>query len=585
MRWPGVTIEFPSVWVGDRGRWESPDGRYYFDQAAADRACDFFPAFLKHHIGEFAGQVFTLRDDQAMLLTRPIFGWKRASDGQRRIRKVFAFCAKGYGKSPWGAGTGIYAARCDGESAAEVYAVAADREQGRTVHDNAKIMVENDPDLYHGAEITKDAIVWAATHSVYKVLSSDAATKHGMRPYVVIFDEFHAQRNRDLYEALKKSMVKRRQPLMIIITHAGNDDEGICYEEYEYAKRVLSGTIPDDTCLPVIFESSDRDDWTDPAVWARVNPGHGITVQHDGIAGECLEAQNEPRKKNDFLRYHLNRWVSQATAWIPIEWWDACELEALNHEELQLLPCAAGLDMAQKIDLASFVMTFRRRLATPLEVTVITEASDQPIVQSLNFSLIVVPFFWIPENTMLEREREDNVPYSLWRDAGLVTATEGDVIDYDRMFRDITEKIAPRFPRLKGSEIGFDPAFATDMAQKLAGAGYTTVEILQGYKHFSEPCHLFEGLLKAKRVEHAVHRLMRWNVENVAIKKDEAGRIKPVKPRGGRKRIDGVVATLMGLKLLSTQPDEAAPGTGFSASPGLIVRPDGIYDADGNRLA
>ncbi len=173
-------------------------------------------------------------------------------------------------------------------------------------------------------EVLKDSIYCAATRSTYQVLSSDAATKHWFRPHIVIFDELHAQRNRDLYEALKKSMVKRRQPLMIILTHAGDDDEGICFEEYQYAKGVLSGTIPDDTCLPVIFEATPEDDFNDPVVWRRVNPGHGITVKADGIATECQEALAEPRKRNDFLRFHLNRWTNQATAWIPVEWWDAC---------------------------------------------------------------------------------------------------------------------------------------------------------------------------------------------------------------------------------------------------------------------
>ena len=157
------------------------------------------------------------------------------------------------------------------------------------------------------------------------MLSADAATKHGFRPHAVIFDELHAQKNRDLYEALKKSMVKRRQPLMVIITHAGTDDEGICFEEYDLAKRVLSGSAAIDTSLPVIFEMQPNDDWTDPVVWRRVNPGHGTTVKHDGLVEECQEALAEPRKRNDFLRYHGNRWTSQATAWIPIEWWDACQ--------------------------------------------------------------------------------------------------------------------------------------------------------------------------------------------------------------------------------------------------------------------
>ena len=172
--------------------------------------------------------------------------------------------------------------------------------------------------------------------------------------------------------------------MMIIITHAGDDDEGICYEEYEYAKGVLSGTIPDDACLPVIFEAAPEDDWSDPDLWRRVNPGHGITVKHDGVAIECAEALVEPRKRNDFLRFHLNRWVNQATAWIPVEWWDACRNPLPSDAELATLPCAVGIDMAQKIDLTAAVVVFRLPLIETAKdtavVDVLAEAAGGEVV-------------------------------------------------------------------------------------------------------------------------------------------------------------------------------------------------------------
>jgi phage terminase large subunit-like protein len=230
-RWPGVSLEFQPTYSTARSRWETHAGRYYFDDKAADMAEQFFPLFLTHHMGEFAGAPFVLRDDQAKLMVRPVMGWKNASDGLRRFRKLFAFCPKGYGKSPLGAGLGIYLARYDGEAAAEVYAVAGDTKQARIVFENAKIMIDASPELSSGCTILRDAIVWTHNHAGYYVISSDASTKHGFRPHGVIFDELHAQKNRDLFEALTRSMPKRRQPLMIIITHAGTDDEGICYEE------------------------------------------------------------------------------------------------------------------------------------------------------------------------------------------------------------------------------------------------------------------------------------------------------------------------------------------------------------------
>jgi phage terminase large subunit-like protein len=551
-RWPGVSLPFDAEWSTLRRRWETHAGRYYFDPVKAERAESFFPIFLRHHIGAFAGMPFILRADQALLIVRPAFGWRRTVDGLRRFRKIFAFCPKGYGKSPLGAGLGIYLARYDGEPAAEVYAVAADRNQARTVHDNAKIMVENSPDLLEGAAIVKNTITWPAIYSTYAVLSSDAATKHGFRPHGVIFDELHAQKNRDLFEALRKSMAKRDQPLLVIITHAGDDDEGICYEEYDLAKRVLSGNAADlETALPVIFEAAKGEPWDEPAIWRRVNPGHGTTIKADSVAEEAREAAAEPRKRNDFERYHLNRWTNQATAWIPLEWWDDCA-GPLEDAALEGLEVAGGLDLAQKWDLAAFVLAFRRYLepaaATVIDVAGKDEDTGAPASRrvQLNYEILVRPFFWIPENTLAQHEKLDGVPYGLWRELGLVTATEGDVIDYNRIYTDITEQIVPRYPRVKEGTIGYDPAFATDLATKLRDrAGLAVLEIQQNYKMFSEPSQILEALIKGRRVRHDGHRVLRWNWENIAVKTDDAGRIRPVKPRNPAKRIDGAVALIM----------------------------------------
>ena len=561
-RWPGVSLRFDPEWSSARTRWETDAGRFYFDRTAADHAQNFFPLFLTHHIGEFDGMPFVLREDQAKLLTRPIFGWKR--DGLRRFRKVFAFCVKGWGKSPWGAGTGIYLARYDHEPAAEVYSVAADTKQGRICHDNAKIMVEHSPELFAGCEILRDSIVWSATHSAYLVISSDASTKHGFRPHAVIFDEMHAQRNRDLFEALLRSMVKRRQPLMVMISHAGTDDEGICFEEYDLAKRVLVSNVNLETTLPVIFEMTPTDDWTDPVVWQRINPGHGTTVKHDAIVQECQEAQAEPRKLNDFLRYHGNRWTNQATSWIPVDWWDHCQGE-IDEAELVTLEGASGFDLAQKYDLACFCPVFRRYLPNDAadQVEVIAEETSGALTKrtiSLNYQLIVRPYFWIPEDTMRQHEKEDGVPYQEWVNRGLVTPTPGVVIDYNRIYQDITTKILPRYPLLKQGVVGYDPAFATDIAIKLRDvAGLKICEVLQNYKMFSEPSQVIEALIKGKRVIHDGHRVLRNHWENVTVKTDDAGRIRPVKPKKPSKRVDGAIAMIMGNAVLSLQPARPAP--------------------------
>lgn len=569
--WPGVTIDIPAVWNASAGRWESPDGRHYFDMEAADRAVDFFPEMLAHHIGEFAGQPFELLEYQKKLLTRPLFGWKRSADGLRRFRKIFAFIPKGGGKSPWAAGTGVYLARCDGEAAAEVYALANDRNQARTVHTNAKYMVEDQPLLMDGCEILKDSIYWADTRSTYQVLSADASSAHGKRPHGLIFDELHGfvgDRYRELFEALKKSLIKRRQPVLVMISHAGTDDESLCYEEYEYAKGVLSGTIADDACLPVVFEAKQGEDWTSPDVLRRVHPGYGVTVKADALATELIEAKAEPKKQNDYKRYYLNLWTNQATAWIPVEWWDACDEPMPSDEELRAYACALGVDMSQKIDLTAADVVFRIPLdtdeATEIETT--TEDAATGVVvkrrHTLNYKIAVLPTFWLPEVTLEERVRQDGVRYDVYRDAKILRVTEGPIIDYDDVADHICapkghggEDLATRFPLVKQAEVGYDPAFATDIARTLRDdRGMNTIEVLQNYKHISEACQVFEALVKARRVIHGGHRLLRSHVENVAIKSDDAGRIRPVKPKKATKRIDGVVALLIALSRILQMP-------------------------------
>lgn len=546
-------------------------GKYRFDSVLADRVCQFFPRYCSHGKGPFAGKPFDPLDYQTQLILRPIFGWVTQA-GLRRFTKAYIEIPKKNGKTQLIAGLALYMLLCDNEPGAEVYVAAADREQARILFDAAKAMVEASPALSKRCVVYRNRIAKADDpQAFFQVLSAEAATKHGPNIYCLIIDELHAQGDRELFETLTRGVIARRQPLILLITTAGDDDESICYEEYDYAKRVLSGTIEDERHLPVIFEATPEDDPFAPETLERVNPGLGITIDREQLAGLAREAQHEPRKLNDFIRFHTNRWVNQATAWLPIDWWDACAEPLPSDEALKLLPCAAGLDLAQKWDLACFELVFRERLAQPQSVEVLTQDQQtgelSKAMIELNYRIILLPFFWIPEDTMYEHEKKDGVPYSLWRKQGLVTATDGPIIDYTRIYQDITTKILPRFPRLKQGFVGYDPAFATDIATNLRDrAGVKVLEVLQNYQHLSEPCQIYEALIKAGRVVHGGHRLLRSHVEHVTVKRDDAGRIRPVKPKraGKPKHIDGVVAGLMGLKVLSQLPDAPrSPGIFF----------------------
>ena len=555
--WPGVTIP-----IDDRS------GRYRFDATQADRVCAWFPRFCSHSKGrDFAGKPLDLLPYQTQLILRPLFGWVRADDGLRRFRKAFIEIPKKQGKTTLVAGLALYMLLADNEPGAEVYVAAADREQARILFSAAKAMVEANAALSKRLIVYRNSIVRKDDPAAFfQVLSAESATKHGFNIHCLIIDELHAQPDRELFETLTRGVIARRQPLTLLITTAGDDEESICYEEYDYARGVLSGTITDEHHLPVIFEAKPDDDFQSPAVWRRVNPGLGITVEEEALQTFATEAANEPRKRNDFLRYHLNRWVNQSTAWIPVDWWDACSAPLPDEATLGQYPCVLGVDMSQKIDLTAASLVFmlplpKAQKADAIEIT--GEDEGGALVKrrhSLNYQIAILPKFWLPEATLEERVKQDRVRYDLYEELGELETTEGVTIDPDAVVTYVkdetgrTRDLVSRFPLLKQGRVGYDPAFATVIGQRLTELGLTTVEVLQGYKYLSEACMVLEALIKAGRVIHGGHRLLRSHVENVAVRRDDAGRIKPVKPKKSTKRIDGIVSVLIALSQLMVMP-------------------------------
>ncbi|MCG3136055.1 MAG: hypothetical protein HMLKMBBP_03852 [Planctomycetes bacterium] len=564
-RWPGASL-----------RLDEGGGRYHFDAAAADQACDFFPAYLRHVKGDFAGRPFELLPWQRDLIVRPLFGWKRA-DGTRRFRKAFLEVGKKNGKSGLASGMGLLLAFGDDEPGAEVYAAAADRDQARIVFGDAAVMARENPRFLEDADITvlRNAIVQTATNSTFKAVSSEVGTKHGFNVHGLIFDEFHTQRTRDLYDTLYKGTSARRQPVVFIITTAGDDRESICYEEYEYAKKVRDGVIEDEQYLPVIFESDPGADWTDERIWRASNPSLGVTKSLEYMRAECAAAQAEPRKRNSFLRLELNIWTESRTVWIAPEAWEACR-RTEPATDLATLPCCAGLDLSASADLTAIVLAFRRRdYARPAETLVVelpqgaaagtptlAAAGPTPKVEHrlvLDYEVEIVPYFFLPREVLHERARKDRVPYDVWAREGWLRVTEGNVVDYAEVYRVVLEEIRAKHKGL--AQIGYDPWNANHLASSLTAAGVQMVEVRQGYASLSGPAKLFEALVRSRRIRHDGNPVMRWCVANCEVATDPAGNIKPVKPGGaaqGTRRIDGVVAAVTALSRLMVLGNVAA---------------------------
>lgn len=497
---------------------------YHYDKAAATMAVAFFEVALVHVKGEWAHQQFRLMPWQRQIVG-DLFGWKRR-DGTRRYRKAYIEVPRKNGKSTIAAGIALYLLFADGEYGADVYSAAADREQAAIVFETAKQMVELSPLLRPRAELFKRSIFCAETMSSYKVLSADAYTKHGLNPHGIIFDELHAQPSRDLWDVLNTGMGARRQPLMVMITTAGYDRTSICWEQRSYAQGVQEGRINDPSYYTFIAAADEGDDWLDPAVWAKANPNLGVTVKREYLKTEAQRAQQIPAYQNTFRRLHLDQWTQQESRWLDMHAWDACGRDEKG--QVRALPdlsgrlCYAGLDLASTTDIAALVLVF-----PPL-------AEDEPTWW--------LPFFWVPEQNLVERARRDRVPYVSWRQQGLVSATPGNVIDYDV----ILETVKRLGSQYRIGEIAFDRWGATRISTQLTDAGFTMVEFGQGYASMSAPTKELLRLVLAGRIGHGGHPVLRWMADNVTVEQDAAGNVKPSKGKS-REKIDGIVAGIMAL--------------------------------------
>lgn len=298
----------------------TPEG-YYFDHAAADRAVAFFEKYLRHSKGKWSGAPFVLEPWQRDDIIRPLFGWKRP-DGTRRYRHAYIELPRKNGKSTLAAGLALYLLVADREPGAEVYSCAADREQARIVFAQARQMVENSPALRKRLKTFRNAITYPQKAASYKVLSADAPTKHGLNSSGIIFDELHAQPNRELFDVMDTSIGARTQPIMIMITTAGYDLESVCYEQHLYAEQIANGVISDPSWFVYIAAAHPNDDWKNPATWKAANPGYGVTIGEEYLREQFIKAVKSPAYENTFKRLHLNLWTSQETKWIARADWD-----------------------------------------------------------------------------------------------------------------------------------------------------------------------------------------------------------------------------------------------------------------------
>ena len=493
----------------------------HYDAAKADRAVRFIEN-LCHTKGRWAGKPFWLLPWQEQII-RDIFGIVKEDD-TRQFRTAYVEIPKKNGKSELAAAIALYLLYADNEPSAEVYGAAADRQQASIVFDVAKRMVEMTPALLKRSKImaaTKRLVNYSNV-GFYQVLSAEVGTKHGLNVSGLVLDELHAQPNRSLVDVLTKgSGDARTQPLYFLITTAGTDRNGICYEYHTKAKDILDGRRIDPSFYPVIYGLDDRDDWNAEESWYKANPSLGYTITIDRVRDAHREALTNPAEENVFRQLRLDQWVGSAVAWIPEHIYDRGNLP-IDLEKLRGRECYAGLDLSSTSDITAFVLVF------------------PPLHDGEKY--IVVPHFWLPRETLDLRVRRDHVPYDVWERMGLFHVTEGNVVDYNFVRKTINEL----HTMYNIKEIAADRWNATQLITDLEGDGFTVVPIGMGFKDMSPPMkELYKLLLESKFI-HGGNPVLRWMAGNVVAEIDAAENIKPSKKKSTEK-IDGIVAWIMAL--------------------------------------
>lgn len=520
--------------VRDLARAAKRGARYWFDQAAADRAINFIQC-LKHSTGEFAGLPFLLEPWQKFIVSA-LFGWKRKCDGMRRFREAFISVARGNGKSPLAAALLLLLLCADdpAEPRAEIKIAATERGK-KTANGGAMIVfnecarqVEHSPALKKRCAILNQAIVYNPTEGTISPLGKEAVSKDGFNLHAYIADELHEwqKQHQGVWDKLETAMGKRRQPLAISITTAGSDRSELWRRKYNEACKVVSGVYEDDQLFVAIFQvdtEADGGPADDPfdksapkTVWPKANPNLGISVKADHLERMTRKAKHDPDARHNLLRYHLNVMVRSRLKIVDVSQWQACADEPLP--DLSRRPCHGGIDLGWRDDLASFYLVF------PL-------ADNRYATLGWN---------WICEETPhrdLSRQ-----PWATWIDQGKLIVTPGEVFDPEAILAKV--KQVKKLYRLQ--TVALDPNNARALEVQLVNdQGVEVYAYGQTAKKFNEPLRTLLDEVKEQRFLHGGDPLLAWAMSNMVVRKDVAGLMMPDKANSDEK-IDPAVALLMG---------------------------------------
>ncbi|NTZ84373.1 terminase large subunit [Burkholderia metallica] len=501
-----------------RAEMGDPEFPYRFDNDAATRICEFIE-LLPHTKGRWARtrQSIKLEPWQAFILTT-VFGWLHVDSGLRRFRRAYEEVARKNAKSTKSSGIALYLFAADGEPGAEVYSAATTRDQAKIVFDDARAMALREPDMCAalGVEILQHQLL-TDDGSKFLPLSAEGSTLDGLNVHGGVIDELHAHKTRAVFDVIDSGTGARDQSLLWLITTAGSDLTGICYEQRTHVTKILEGVFVDETFFGIIFTLDDGDDWSDPSVWVKANPNLGVSVFVDDMEMACRKAQSMPSAVNNFLTKRLNVWVNADSAWMDMRAWERCADRDMRLDDFVGERCWIGMDLAEKTDFAALVLVFERA-----------------------GTFYVFPRFYLNEYAV---ENGSNSQYSGWERAGHIIVNEGNATDFDLIADDI-RRFCGMFDV---QEIPFDPAMSRYFATQLVKEGLPLVEIRQAPIFFTQPIIQTENLVLEGKLRFDGNPAMTWMVSNVVVTTSRYNGLKhPTKERPENK-IDGPVAMFLAL--------------------------------------
>lgn len=506
-----------------RGRQRS---EWVFNEAAAQWACEFAELF-KHVKGHWAiaepGNPASTRirlEDWQCFVRSVLWGWQERATGLRRFRRAYMEFPRKNGKSVVAAVDGLKMLADDGEHGAEVYSGATTEKQALEVFRPARLMALASPEFqeHYGVQVNAKSLTILGNGSRFEPVIGKPGD--GASPSHAIVDEYHEHPDPTLYDTMLTGMGARRQPLLEVITTAGDNLGGPCFALREEVQRMLAGTVPNDRLFGIIYTIDEDDDWTTEAALRKANPNFGVSVGAEWLKEQQRDAINDPRKQNIFKTKHLNLWVASRNPWMNMEWWNRQADPALRAEDFAKVPCYSGGDMASKLDLASVCRVFRR----------------------LEEGVPHYYAFWrhyLPEDTVNDPAHRH---YQGWAHEGYLTVTPGSKIEEDRIREDFFADV-----QLHGlEESAWDEWGTQAITTACESRGLVAVLVPQNVKHLSEPMKQVEALVKAGQLHHTGDPVAAWGVGNVTCKEDPNGNVFPRKESRERK-IDPAVALIIAM--------------------------------------